>query len=207
MGNGGEDGELHNQDEDSATNRDENLAHDDVSDILVRGTEMDHETEGEDVNRDSEIESPLIVAGLADEETDDEEKHAGNNLESRVDISSLGRLKVDNDLQEGGKEVVPGVVGDLVSQIDHAGGDNGSVKEESALEERHRGKPVLPDTEEDESTEANDDHGDDVAGAPTVRGVSGKVERKKEDDETTTKEQNSDNCIVVSIRGMATGRR
>ena len=43
---------------------------------------MDHETEGEDVDGNSEVEGPLVVAGLADEETDDEKKHAGNNLES-----------------------------------------------------------------------------------------------------------------------------
>jgi len=164
---------------------------------------MDHETESEDVNGDSEVESPLVVAGLSDEETDDEEKHAGNNLESRVDISSLGRLKVDNNLQEGSKEVVPGVVGDLVGQINHAGGDDGSVEEEAALEERDRGKPVLPDTEEDEGAEANDDHGDDVAGAPTVGGVGGKVEREKKDDKATTKEQDSNDYTIVSIRNMS----
>jgi hypothetical protein len=93
----------------------------------------------------------------------------------------------------------------LVGQIYHASGDDGSVEEEAALKERYRGKPVLPDTEEDECAEANDDHGDDVTGAPTVRGVGGKVEGKKEDDEATTKEQDSNDYIIVSIRDMSRG--
>lgn len=203
MGNSSQDSELHNQDKDRTTNGDENLAHDDISNILVRGTEMDHEAESEDVDGDSEVEGPLVEAGLSNEEADDKEKHTRNDLESRVDIPSLSRTEVDDDLQEGRKEVVPGVVGDLVSQINHAGGDDGSIKKETTLEEGDGGEPILPNTEKDESAEADNDHGDDIAGAPAVWSMAREVEWEKEDNETSTKEEDSDHCIIVSIRDIA----
>lgn len=164
---------------------------------------MDHEAESEDVDGDSEVEGPLVEAGLSNEEADDKEKHARNDLESRVDVPSLSRTEVDDDLQEGRKEVVPGVVGDLVSQIDHAGGDDGSIKKETTLEEGDGGEPILPNTEKDESAEADNDHGDDIAGAPAVWSMAREVEWEKEDNETSTKEEDSDHCIIVSIRDIA----
>lgn len=100
VGNGSKDSKLHDQDEDSSTDGNKDLAHNDVSDVLVRSAEVDHETKGKDVDRNRKVKSPFVEASLSDEEADDEEKNARDDLESRVDVASFSRAEVDDDLQE-----------------------------------------------------------------------------------------------------------
>lgn len=57
-------------DEDGSTDRNEDLAHDDVPDVLVWTAEVDHQSLCEDVERDCYVEKPFKVARLADHETD-----------------------------------------------------------------------------------------------------------------------------------------
>lgn len=100
MVRGSEDGDLFTDDDDSSTYRDEDLAHDDIADILVRLAEMDHETLCEDVEWDGKVEEPFEVACLADEETDTEEEGAGEDVEGGADVSGFGEAEVGDDLEE-----------------------------------------------------------------------------------------------------------
>ena len=81
MVGGGKDGDLFADDNDGAAYRDEDLAHDNVANILVWLAEMDHETLGEDVEWDGEVQEPFEVACLADEEADTKEEGAGEDVE------------------------------------------------------------------------------------------------------------------------------
>lgn len=191
---GSKDSQLHVEDEDGAGDRDEDLTHNNVADVLVRLAEVDHKALGEEVQRDGRVEEPLEVASAADSVTNDEEEDTRDDLEGRVDISSLGRLEVGNDLQERGEVEVPAVVRGLVGHVDEARADDSAVGEELALEEGNGGPVVLPETEQDEDDEADDDHGDDVVGLPAARSVASEREWQKEDGQAATKEEDTDNC-------------
>lgn len=65
--NGGENGELLAEDEDTSRDGDEDLAHNNVPNLLVGATEVDHQSLSEDVERNGPKVEPLEAAGPADE--------------------------------------------------------------------------------------------------------------------------------------------
>jgi len=114
---GGEHGELADEDEDCAADRDEDLAHDNIADVAVGLAEVDHQTERESVQRHGNVEQPPVQSRAADGVANDEQQHAGDDGEGVVDVPRLGDCQVKHDLQEGLEVEVPGVVGDLVHHV------------------------------------------------------------------------------------------
>ena len=139
MVNGGQDGDLGEENEDAAANRDEDLAHDEVADGLVGAAEVDHQALREDVQRDRDVEEPLEVARPADQVTDDQEENAGHDVKCVANVSGLGDGHIVDDLQEGREEVGPAVIGDLVCDAQYARADDGSVGEKGKVEHGFRG--------------------------------------------------------------------
>ena len=189
---GGEDGELADENEDGAADGDEDLAHDDVADVAVGLAEVDHQAESKSIQRDGDVKQPPVEARTTDREADDEQQEARDDGEGVVDVAGLGDGDVEDDLQEGLEVQVPGVVGDLVDHVERAGADHGAVGEEVEGHPR-RGRPVVfVHAEEDHHGEADDDHRDDPAGGPAVGGGGGEVEGEEEDHETAGEEEDTD---------------
>lgn len=112
-----EDGELHAQDEDAATHRDEDFAHNEIPDLPIRRAEVDHQTQREDVERDANVEEPLEATRSANRIADDEEEDARDDLEGAVDVARFGDGEVVDDLEEGREVAGPAVVGHLVCHV------------------------------------------------------------------------------------------
>lgn len=202
---GGEDGDLLHDDEDGTADGDEDLAHDLVSDGLVRATEVDHETLGKDVQRDGDPQEPLESSGATHQVTNQQEQHARNDAERVRDVSGLGDAQVVDNLQVRGEVVGPAVVGDLVRGIEQAGADQGAVLDERPVEQGHGGKEFLVDAEEDQHEAAHHDHGDDVARGPTLGCRRGDIEGNEEDDETDGENEHAEGYDSVRVSQSVTG--
>lgn len=187
--NSGEDTNLHAQNEDGSSDGDEDLAHDEVTDGLTRTTEVNHQTLGEDVQRDTDAKEPLEATGLANTPTDDEQEEARDDVESVGNVTGLGGGQVVDDLEERVEITGPAVVADHVDEIQPTDTDDGSVSEELVLEERLGGDEALVETEDDEDDEASDDHGNDIRGVPTLWSHAGNGEGEQEDDSTSGEQQ------------------
>lgn len=135
MVNGSEDGDLLDNDKDCATNRSEDLAHDEVSDREAGAAEVDHQTLGENVDGHSNVEQPLEVSRLGNGKADDEEEDARDHVEGVADVSGMGHADIVDDLEEGGEVVGPAVVGDLVGSAEETGADDRAVAQH--LEVQH----------------------------------------------------------------------
>lgn len=177
---GREDRELLHDDENAAADRDEDLAHDDVPDVLVRLAEVDHQALREDVQRHRDEQQPPEVAGLADQEPDAQEQHARDDVERAPHVACLGQRQVAHDLQEGREVAVPAVVGDLVRQVQETRSDDGPVGEKLDVQERRPSEEALVQHKQGENHEPDDDHRDDVARAPAVRRTVGEGEGEEE---------------------------
>jgi hypothetical protein len=197
--NGGKDGELADEDEHGAADRDEDLAHDDVADIAVRLAEMNHQTEGESVEGHGDVEQPPVETRAADGVADDEQQHAGDDGEGVVDVARFGDGQVEDDLQEGLEVEVPGVVGDLVDHVQGAGADHGAVGQEVPWKPGLRGPVVFVDAEEDHHAEADDDHGDDPASGPALGLRGGEVEGQEEDHEAAREEEDAEDWAEALV--------
>lgn len=182
--NGSQDRKLLDDDEDTATDGDENLAEDEVTDGLVGATEVDHQTLGKDVQGHSDPKEPLEATGAADQVTNEEEQDTGDNVEDVADVSGLSDGEIVHDLQEGGEVVIPAVVAELVSSIQQTGTEDSAVPEEAELEQTSGSEFPLVDDEDKEQAEADHDHSNDVVSAPAVRGTAGDIEGQEEEDKT-----------------------
>lgn len=187
--NSGEDTNLHAQNEDRSSNGDEDLAHDEITDGLARTTEVDHQTLGEDVQRDTDAKEPLKATGLANTPTDDEQEEARDDVESVGNITSLGGAQVVDHLEERVEVTGPAVVADHVDEIQPTDTDDGSVSEELVLEEGLGGDEALIEAKDDEDNKASDDHGNDIRSIPTLGGHTGNGEGEEEDDSTSSEQQ------------------
>lgn len=81
---------------------------------------MDHQTQGENVKRNANVEKPSETTCPTDRITDDEEKNTRDNLKGAIDISSLGDGEIVDNLQEGYKVAGPAVVGHLICHVQEA---------------------------------------------------------------------------------------
>lgn len=189
MVDGGQDGDLLADDEDATTDRDEDLAHDEVANILGSHAEVDHEALGEDIQGNSAIEEPLEAAGLADGPTDEQQEDTGNNVKGVADVTRLGNADAIDDHQEGGEIVGPAVVRDLIGGVQETRADNSAICEEVVLEEWPRGQVNLIEGEEGQHAEANDDHGDNIVRGPAIVSVIGEGEGEQEHGETGGEEE------------------
>lgn len=193
----GEDGQLHAEDEDAAGHREEDLAHDDVPDVAVGLAEVDHEADGEDVQRHADPEDPLEPARDADEVARGEEAEERHGAERVGHVARLGQAEVVHHHEEGREVTRVAVVRDLVRHVEQARPQHAPVQEEARLEER-RGRHVdLVQREQDQHHEPDHDHGDDVVGPPAVRGPRGQREWQQEHRQAAGEQDHTRYCVFV----------
>lgn len=98
---GGHGGGLLTDDDGAAGKGNEDLAHDDVADVDVGLSELEHQANTENRKGDAEEETDLLeLSGATDPETDDERPEAGTDRVDIDHVARLGHVKTGNDLQE-----------------------------------------------------------------------------------------------------------
>lgn len=132
---------------DCTADRNENFAHDNITDALTGLSEVYHETKRKDVDGYGEIEKPFEVPGSSDGVANNEKKNSGHDLEGAVDHASLRNRDSKYNLKKRLEVEVPAIIGHLIREIDEAGGDDGAVEEVTLLHERGRGEIDLLDDE------------------------------------------------------------
>ena len=135
--NGRKHRQLHAENEDASSDGEENLAHNDVPDVSARLTEVNHQTQAEDVERNAHPKDPLETTGPADEPTGEEQEDKGDHTERVGDISRRGDVQLVHDLQERRKIAGIAVVGNLICHIQQTCTQHGPVNEEFIVQERH----------------------------------------------------------------------
>lgn len=168
--NGSQNCELLDNDEDGSTDGDENLTHHEVTDGLVGATEIDHQSLGEDVQGNGNVENPLEAASAADQESNTDQQDTRDDIKGVADVSCLGNSEVVDNLQERGVVMVPAVVGDLVCGVEQACANDSAVRQDAEVEQRRRSELEFPSNEDTEHNETDNDHGNDVVRAPAIGG-------------------------------------
>lgn len=176
------DRDLLDEDKRRPCERDEDLTHDEVADALLRGAEIDHEPDGEDIKRHRAVEQPLEATGATDREADDEKPAAGNDVEDAADVAGLGDGEAVHDLEEGGEVAVPAVVGDLPGCVEGEDAGDGAVRHEGVGDEGDAGCEGFVQGEEDESGEAGDQHANYAGRRPAVGREVSETEGEEEKD-------------------------
>lgn len=101
MCGGGHSSHLLTDNESAARDSDENLAHHDIPNMGIWGSEVDHQTNTQDCDRDTEVEGePLKATSVSNQETDDERPETGANAVDVTHITCLGDVQVINYLEE-----------------------------------------------------------------------------------------------------------
>lgn len=189
---GGEDGNLLDDDHGTAGESEEDLAHDQVANGLVRSAEVDHETLAQHVERDSPVEHPTEASSSLDEETDSEEPDAGDNVEDVGNVTGGLEGLAAVDLQEGSVVVVPACIGDLIADVKSTGAHDSAGAHDLPLQEWHWSHELLGETEGDEADDTEDEHGDDAAVVPLAGCGAGKVERNEEEDKASEQQEGAE---------------
>ena len=193
---------LDQQDEHTATERHEDLAHDDVANVLVWLAEVDHQANTEHEEEVADKECPLETTSTTDGVSDGEQCETGDNLERAVDVSGGGDRQVAHHLKERCEVAVPAVVRDLIGGIDQARGDDSAVREEAVVQEWCLREIQLIDHESDQGDKADDDHGDDVVSTPSVWRVGSQREWQQEDSQACCEQEDTRDYAMISSAQM-----
>lgn len=193
MGCNGQSSDLLGNNEGSAGEGVEDLAHDYVSDIHIWLTKLDHKRNAQDREWDTKVERNwLVAAGVADNETDDNGPKAGSDGVNVTDVSRWGELEVIDDLEHRGEEGVPDVETDEECGCENAGSEDGAVQEEVIGDVGDGGEETLPDCEEDDHDAADGDHGNDEWLPPSIWLVVVDGEWEEEETQSSGDEEESD---------------
>jgi hypothetical protein len=173
---------LLGDDQGTAGEGEEDLAHDEVADGLVGLAEVDHEALAEHVEGHRNPDDPSVTFSPLDGEADDEEPDSRDDVEDGRDVTGGLEGLAAVDLQEGGVVRDPAVVGDLVADVKGAGTHDCARAHNFPLQERYGSDELLAEAEGDEAHDAENKHGDDATISPRVSEGLSEVEWKQEQD-------------------------
>lgn len=196
----GHDGHLLANDESTAAERDENLAHDDEADVDARLAEVDHEGDTQDGHRHAEEagQGPKTTP-VVDHDTNNEGPEAGAYCVNVADIGRVGDgLVEDHDVQRV-KVAVPNVPCH-VERCHHGVGENHSaVLKQMPRDEGHGRKILLPETESNDEQTTEDEEADDEWAAPGISLVGVKREGEQEERQTGGQGQQADDIKLLGV--------
>lgn len=90
--------QLLDDDKDRTTDRDEDLTHDLISDAHIRLSEIDHQSLGENVQGNRDVQKPLVATSLSDGPSNRQQEDTRDDIESVTDVSGLGNSQVIHNL-------------------------------------------------------------------------------------------------------------
>lgn len=204
MGGSGHGSHLLTDDKGSPGESDEDLAHDDVSNVDVWLTKLDHETNTEDGERNTEVKSePLEVTRPSNVDTDDEGEEARSDTVDVGNITCLSDIKSVDDLEEGGEVTVPDVEFDEENSTKKTSSKDSAVGKKRVFDVSNWCKVFLVNGKESQEHDTENDHADDHRGFPAKSLVRVQVEWEEEERKTTTEEENTED---IELNGVVLNR-
>ncbi|KAI3475594.1 hypothetical protein L1887_62966 [Cichorium endivia] len=156
---------------------------------------LDHEADADHADDGTGDEDPLVVLGAErDEAGGDAEDGEGERL-AVGEVAGFGEVVVHDDHGPGVGGDPGGVEAEEVKEAD-GGGKVDVLVEPPASVEDGLGSEELPDAEADDHDAAEDEHGDDPAGLPSVGLELGEVEGEEEEEETAAEEEEAEGVDV-----------
>lgn len=188
-------GNLEGDTEKTTTHTLKNLGEDSLDVGGARGTVFDHKTNAEQSNASTRDHNPLVVLSA-------EGKEAGSDTEDgqgkRLTVGEVGSTCVvvthDDERPIVGRNP-RSVEAEEVEEADGGGKVDIVVEPPSPVKDRLWGH-TFPYTEADEHDTADNEHGDDPAGRPTVGLELGEVDRKKDEEEADADEEEAEGINV-----------
>ena len=177
-------------DESTTGGGNEDLAHDNVANVLVRLAEVDHEADTENGDRDAKVHGePLEATSLADGPTDEERPEAGADRVYVDDVAGLDHVKVVDDLEERGEVRIPDIERDEEGARKNARAEDGAVHEELVGDKGLGGEELLVEGKSDHEKTTKYEEADDEGRLPLVLLVRVKVEGQKEQGQASGDEE------------------
>lgn len=90
---------------------------------------------------------------------------------------------------------MPAVIGDLITEVQHASTENSPGRENLPRKEWNRSDETLCQSEADEHHKPKDQHSDDISLFPTVFGGSGDGKREEKQDQSASEKEDSQHWV------------
>ena len=177
----------------AARERDEDLAHDHVADVVLGLPEVDHQADAQQHQRRAEVQrQPLEAARVLDGDGHDDGPEAAADAVDVVDVPRVRDRHAVHDLQVGVVVAIPEVEGDEEDGGEHAGADDGAVRQEMEGDEGAGGEESLVGGEAGQEEDAEHKHDDDGCRGPLRCLVAGQGEGEEEEHEAGADEDDTD---------------
>ena len=138
------------------------MAHDDVTDVGILSTEVNHQTSTENLQGKSKEEAgPLEVLGVSDPNTEDDTPEGRSDVVDLGHVTSVGDSQVVDDVNEVVEVQVPRVEAEVQDSSKTASSKDCALLEELPADEVSTGGKSLPGSEGGEEEDTDDDHGDE----------------------------------------------
>lgn len=194
------DGHVLADDKCAARDGDENLAHDQVTNVLLGAAEVDHEAGSEEHERQAKEQSRVLeVTSVADPKTKDDTPEGGTHVVYLHHVASQRDGQIVDDHDEVLVVHVPAVERHVQSGGQDAGAANSTASEELVAKEVSAGKVSLPDVEDWEEANANDDHGDELGAVVLGQAIGCQAERQQEQHESRNQNDAANNVEFVCV--------
>lgn len=192
MSGSGHGSHLLADDKGSSRESDEDLAHDDVSNVDIWLTELNHETNTENGERNTKVKGEALEStGPSDVDTDDKREEARSDTVDVGNVTGLSDIETVDNLEERGEVTIPDVEFDEEDSAEETTSKYGAICKERILDVCNWCEVLLVDSEGSQKNDTEDDHADDHRGFPAESLVGVKVEWEEEECETTTEEENT----------------
>lgn len=153
---GSHDGHILTDDQSTSRKGNKDLTHDNVTDIVVLTTEMNHQAGAENHQRQAEIKTRVSeMLRLSNIDTKQRRPETGPDIINLVHISAVR----DTEVIDHHAEIEEVEISCRVAEIEHcgedAGAENGSLLEQVVADRLLAGEEAFPRDEDEEETEAD----------------------------------------------------
>ncbi|KAH3661478.1 hypothetical protein OGAPHI_006325 [Ogataea philodendri] len=179
----------------------EDLTHDDVTDVRgVLTTEVDQQTTSQDLQwKSKEQTSVLEVLGDTHVKTKDWRPETRTNIENLQHVTGVSDTQVVNDKNEVVVVQIPAVETDVVDGSQNTSSNDGRISEQLVFDEVNLGSPFLPSSKDWEQAATNDDHGNELSGVVSGSSVSLQREWKQEQNEGSHEDESTNDIKLVEV--------
>lgn len=160
LGSSGHDSHISADDESAATESNEDLAHNYVSDVVAGLAEMDHETDAENLQAQGCESDPFEATRYTDGDGDDDTPETRSDAVDVVDVAGVCDGERVYCLEVCEEIGVPAVEGDEEEGDEQAGADDGAVCEEVEGDEGGGADESFVEGEDYQAHDADNEEGD-----------------------------------------------
>lgn len=154
-------GNLVCDDDYTGAERDKDLAHDLISNILVWAPAMHHQTAAEDTQGNTKVHRHRFEpCGVMDQHTGRKREDHRSDGVDLDHVAGMGEAEVVDDLQVRAEVAVPAKIAEVQGCRQEAGPNDCTIPEKRVGEEGDWGEELLPQHEQDEKDDAKNQQAD-----------------------------------------------